>query len=49
MTKSFEIKIVESSMELTHKKKVALKDVSRAIKLDEACSDGNELQIKPTG
>jgi hypothetical protein len=49
MTKSFEVKIVESSMELTHKQKVALKDISRAIKLDDACSAGNELQIKPTG
>lgn len=49
MTKSFEVRIVDSSMELTHKQKVALKDTSRAIKLDEACSDGNELQIKPTG
>ena len=49
MTKSFEVKIIESSTELTHKQKVALKDVSRAIKLDEACDEGNELQIKPTG
>lgn len=49
MTKSFEVKIVESSMELTHKQNVVLKDISRAIKLDEACSAGNELQIKPTG
>lgn len=49
MSKSFEVKITESSMELTHKQKVALKDVSRAIKIDEACSEGNELQIKPTG
>lgn len=49
MTKGFEVKIIESSMDLTHKQRVALKDVSRAIKLDEACSDGNELQIKPTG
>ena len=49
MTKSFEVRIVDSSMELTHKQKIALKDTSRAIKLDETCSDGNELQIKPTG
>lgn len=49
MTKSFEVKIIETSMELTHKQKVALKDTSRAIKLDEACSEGNELQIKPAG
>ena len=49
MTKSFEVKIVEASMELTHKQKVALKDTSRAIKLDEACSEGNEIQIKPAG
>ena len=49
MTKSFEVRVVDSSMELTHKQKVSLKDTSRAIKLDDICSDGNELQIKPTG
>lgn len=49
MAKSFEVKIIESSMELTHKEKVAMKDISRAIKLDEACSESNELQIKPVG
>lgn len=49
MTKSFEVRIVDTSMELTHKQKVALKDTSRAVKLDETCSEGNELQIKPTG
>lgn len=49
MAKSFEVKIIETSMELTHKEKVMLKDTSRAIKLDEVCEDGNEIQIKPTG
>lgn len=49
MAKSFEVKIIESSMELTHKERVMLKDTSRAIKLDEVCDNGNELQIKPTG
>ena len=49
MPKSFEVKIIETSMELTHKQKVAMKDTSRAIKLDEACSEGNEIQIKPVG
>lgn len=49
MTKSFEVKIIDASMELTHKQKVAMKDISRSIKLDEVCADGNEIQIKPTG
>lgn len=49
MTKSFEVKIIETSMELTHKEKVMLKDTSRAIKLDEVCDNGNEIQIKPAG
>lgn len=49
MAKSFEVKIIETSMELTHKEKVMLKDTSRAIKLDEVCDNGNEIQIKPTG
>lgn len=49
MAKSFEVKIIETSMELTHKEKVMLKDTSRAIKLDEVCDDGNKIQIKPTG
>lgn len=49
MAKSFEVKIIETSMELTHKEKVMLKDTSRAIKLDEVCDNGNEIQIKPAG
>lgn len=49
MTKSFEVNIIETSMELTHKQKVAMKDTTRAIKLDEVCSEGNEIQIKPAG
>lgn len=49
MAKSFEVKIIETSMELTHKEKVMLKDISRAIKLDEVCDNGNEIQIKPAG
>lgn len=49
MTKSFEVKIIETSMELTHKDKVMLKDTSRAIKLDEVCDNGNEIQLKPVG
>lgn len=49
MAKSFEVKIIETSMELTHKEKVMLKDTSRAIKLDEVCDNGNEIQIRPAG
>lgn len=49
MAKSFEVKIIETSMELTHKEKVMLKDTSRAIKLDEVCDNGNEIQIKLAG
>ena len=49
MSKSFEVKIIETSMELTHKEKVMLKDTSRAFKLDEVCDSGNEIQIKPVG
>lgn len=49
MSKSFEVKIIETSMELTHKEKVMLKDTSRAVKLDELCVSGNEIQIKPVG
>ena len=49
MAKSFEVKIIDASMELTCKQKIAMKDTSRAIKLDEVCAEGNEIQIKPTG
>ena len=49
MAKPFEVKIIETSMELTHKEKVMLKDISRAIKLDEVCDNENEIQIKPVG
>lgn len=49
MAKSFEVKIIDASMQLTCKQKIAMKDTSRAIKLDEVCAEGNEIQIKPTG
>lgn len=44
----YEVSIKESSKELTAKERIALKDTSDAIKLDEALADG-ELTVKPAG
>lgn len=42
----YSVSVVESSKELTAKEKVMLKDVSNAIKLDEATQNGKVI-IKP--
>ena len=42
----YSVKILETSMELTAKQRIALKDTTNAIKLDEAC-EGQELLITP--
>lgn len=44
----YSVKIANSSRELTKKERVALKDTSNAIRLDEAC-EGAKLVIMPTG
>ena len=44
----YEVSIKESSKELTAKERIALKDTSDAVKLDEALTDG-ELTFKPAG
>lgn len=42
----YSVKIAETSMELTAKQRIALKDTTNAIKLDEAC-EGQKLTITP--
>lgn len=44
---NYEVKIKESSKELSAKERIAMKDTSNAIKLDQAC-EGQTLTIKPT-
>lgn len=44
----YEVKILESSMELSAKQRIAMKDTSNAIKLDEA-TETDSVVIRPTG
>lgn len=44
----YEVKILDSSMELSPKQRIAMKDTSNAIKLDEA-TETDSVVIKPTG
>ena len=44
----YEVKILESSMELSAKQRIAMKDTSNAIKLDEA-AETDSVVIRPTG
>lgn len=41
----YEVKITECSKELSAKERIAIKDTANAIKLDEATTDGNHVEI----
>jgi hypothetical protein len=43
----YEVKIKDSSKELTAKERIAMKDVSNAIRLDEATANGTHITIAP--
>jgi hypothetical protein len=45
----YEVKIKDSSRELTAKERIAMKDVSEAIRLDEATAGNSRLTITPAG
>lgn len=44
----YEVKIKESSKELTAKERILMKDVAEATRLDEATAGNNRVQIYPT-
>lgn len=41
--KGYEVKIKESSVELTAKERIKVKDLSNAVKLDSACEEGSVM------
>lgn len=47
--KEFESKIVESSRELSAKEKIAIKNATNTVTLDNALNDTDSLIIAPTG
>lgn len=47
MSKEYEVKIVESSRDLTAKEKIAYRDFGNAIKMDEELTDESSLLIAP--
>lgn len=47
MSKEYEVKIVESSRDLTAKEKIAYRDFGNAIKMDEELTDDSNLLIAP--
>lgn len=49
MNNGYSVSIAETSMELTAKQKIVLKDTSNAHKLDTTCENGVHLEIEPLG
>ena len=47
MSKEYEVKIVESSRDLTAKEKISYRDFGNAIKMDEELTDDSNLLIAP--
>jgi hypothetical protein len=45
----YEVKIKESSRELTARERIMMKDVAEATRLDEATAEGNRVTIVPAG
>lgn len=44
---AYEVKVIETSKELTARERIMLKDTTNAIKLDEAVKGGDHLVITP--